>query len=68
MRVTNWQRWNRTKALIAGVCWLVAVGAIGGTESDPDANTPLIPYPGVALIALIILSTIMLSFIRPRSH
>jgi len=67
MRVTNWQRWNRTKALIAGISWLVAVGAIGGTESDPDANTPLIPYPGVALVATTLLIVVIWSFIRPRN-
>jgi hypothetical protein len=66
IRVINWQRWNRAKVTFAAICWLAAVGAIGGTETDPDNTTPLIAYPGVAAVATTLLLATIWSLTTTR--
>jgi hypothetical protein len=47
MRVTNWQRWQRTKGVTAVVLFLIALGCIGGLEGD--ATTPIPSFSGFLL-------------------
>lgn len=68
VRVIDWQRWNRTKAAFAAVCWLTAVAAIGGTESDPDSTATLVAYPGVAAISTLLLLATMWSLAVTRTR
>jgi hypothetical protein len=68
VHVTNWQRWNRTKATFAAACWLTAVGAIGGTETNPDVTTPLVAYPGVAAISTTLLLATIWSLAVTRTR
>ena len=44
MRVTNWQRWQRTKGWTAAVIVFIGLGCIGGLEwevGDPEPPSEL---------------------------
>jgi len=40
MRVTNWQRWQRTKIAVAVTAFVIALGCIGGLEAEGTEPIP----------------------------
>lgn len=40
MRVTNWQRWQRTKIAVAVTTFVIALGCAGGLEAEGTEPIP----------------------------
>ena len=40
IHVTNWQRWTRTKVVVAAICWLAALVCAGGLEAEGVEPSP----------------------------
>lgn len=54
MRVTDWSRWQRTKATVVGLLFLtsiILIGGLEGTEPAPD-TWPLAILTGIASVML----------------
>jgi hypothetical protein len=62
LRVTNRQRWNRTKGWLAFGCWLTAVGVVG----FDDQTTTHEPRYDIALVALSLCAGLMFSIYKRR--
>jgi hypothetical protein len=54
MRVTDWSRWQRTKATLSGLSFLLSIVLIGGLEgTEPMPETwPLAFLTGIASLML----------------
>jgi hypothetical protein len=65
IRVTNWQRWNRVKAVYVAVCCIISLAGIGGL--DPEPYEPM-PNPALAVVFAILAAAGMLSLIGTRER
>lgn len=65
IRVTNWQRWNRVKAVYIAVCCIISLAGVGGLEPEPYE-----PMPNPALAAMFFILAIagMLSLWDTRNR
>jgi len=57
MRVTNWQRWQRTKGITAFCAFLGAIACVGGLEGDATEPMPS-PAGAIFLLAVCLLLTL----------
>jgi len=65
MRVVDWRKWNRVKAIFVAVCSVLSLAGVGGLEPEP--YEPM-PNPVMAAVFAILAAAGMLSLWDTRNR